>query len=297
MARFPLTLAVAQTDCALGDVDGNLSRHLALVERARGAGADLLLFPELSLTGYGLGADTPRVAMAADDPRLARLAAAAGAMTVVAGFVEEGEAAHFYNAAAVLRGGGVAFVHRKLNLPTYGNLAEGKLFAAGRTVATVPLGGPWRAAVMVCADVWNPALVHLAAADGATLLLVPTNSAVDAVGGQFSNPQGWDVALRFYGLMYGMPVAMANRVGTEGDARFWGGSRIVDPFGEVSASASGEAEGLITAVLDYDDVRRARFQLPTVRDADIDLVAREAARLAGRNGPRPSAPGRGDSLS
>lgn len=279
-----LRVAVVQTACTLGDVHANAERHASYIREADAAGAELILFPELSLTGYRLGSDMVRVSMDRHDPVLAELAAVAPNRTVVLGMVEEGYAAQFYNSAVALRGGEAVFVHRKLNLPTYGNLEEGKLFAGGRYIELLDLGGPWHAGVLICADLWNPALVHLAVVHGATLLLGPVNSAVEAVGGEFSNPHGWRLTVEFYSMMYGMPTLFANRVGTEGDARFWGGSRILGAHGEELAATEGDEERMLLADLDYDSVRRARFQLPTVRDSNLNLVHREIERLATRVG-------------
>ena len=136
---------------------------------------------------------------------------------------------------------------------------------------------------MICADTWNPPLVHLAAMQGATLLLAPISSAIEAVGAEFDNPQGWDTNLRFYALTYGMPVLMANRVGAEARTDVLGGSRILDPFGRVLAAAAGRGEELVRAELDFDDVRRARYLLPTVRDANLPLVQREIERVVARS--------------
>ena len=137
---------------------------------------------------------------------------------------------------------------------------------------------------MICADLWNPALVHLAAMQEATLLLAPISSALEAVGADFDNPGGWDITLRFHAMTYGLPVAMANRVGREGELSFWGGSRILDPFGHTLAQASGTGEEVVRARVDFDDVRRARYALPTVRDANLPLVRREIDRIARRLG-------------
>src|SRR3546814_5425649 len=82
---------------------------------------------------------------------------------------------------------------------------------------------------------------------GASVLLAPVNSAVGAVGGEFSNPEGWDLVLRFYAMMYGLPILMANRYGYEGEDFFWGGSRILDPHGRELAAASEGQVGLVTA--------------------------------------------------
>jgi predicted amidohydrolase len=272
-----LRVGIAQIDCDLGDLRANADRHLEYIDRARSLGVELLLFPELSLTGYRLGEDILRVALGRDDPLVLELAEAAGDMSVVLGLVEEGPAAQFYNSALTLRGGRVVFEHRKLNVPTYGNLEEGKLFAQGSYVEVLRGVKPWTLSTLICADLWNPALVHLAMVNGATLLLAPINSARDA--SEFSTPASWKLAVDFYAMMYGMPVMMANRVGEEYGARFWGESRILDAYGNTVAAAGNEPE-LITAELNYDDVRRARFALPTVRDSNLDLVRREIDRLS-----------------
>lgn len=279
-----LKAGIAQIDCRLGDLQHNFQLHLQMVAQARSAGVELLLFPELSLTGYSLGALVPEVALARNAPMVLELAQAAGDMTVVFGFVEEGPAAQFYNAAAAVRNGRVIHLHRKLNLPTYGRLEEGKLFAQGRRIDTFGISEPWTAGLLICADLWNPALVHLAMQQDSTVLLAPINSALGAVSDEFSNPKGWDLALRFYAMMYSVPVLMANRVGAEGEAHFWGGSCIVGPRGEILAQGSGDSPCLLTADLHYSAIRSARFQLPTLRDANLPLVQREINRLAAGSG-------------
>jgi predicted amidohydrolase len=274
-----LVVAVAQVASVAGDVAANGRKHAEVVEAARAVGADVLVFPELSLAGHSAGRDALRVAMRRDDRMLAELAQAAGPMCTIVGFVEEGNGAQFYNATAALRDGDVVAVHRKINLATYGRLEDGKHFAAGARVETFDVAPDWRASMFVCADLWNPALVHLAAAQNATLLLAPVSSAREAVGDGFDNPAGWDLNLRFHAVTYGLPIAMANRVGREDDLTFFGGSRIVDPFGGTLAQAEGDGEALVHARLAFADVRRARYRLPTVRDANLPVVAREIARI------------------
>jgi len=234
----------------------------------------------MSLTGHSAGPDTLRLAINRDHRFVTEIARAAGGMCTVFGIIEEAAAAQFYNSAIAVRDGKVIFVHRKINLATYGKLEDGKHFAAGSHVETFDVAPGWRVSILICADTWNPALVHLATLQGATLLLAPISSAVEAVGADFDNPHGWDTNLRFYALTYGMPVIMANRVGIEGDLTFWGGSRILDPFGRLLAGATESGEQLVRAQLDFESVRRARFQLPTVRDSNLPLVQREIERVA-----------------
>jgi predicted amidohydrolase len=276
-----LRVAAAQIESHLNDLEANVDKHLAVIDEARTAGVDVLLFPEMSLTGHGAGAEVLRLAIGRDDPQLQRLADATGDMTTIVGLMEEAVAAQFYNTAIALHNGEQSFLHRKINLATYGRLEDGKHFATGRYVDTFELGGPWRSSVMICADLWNPGLVNLVALHGCTVLFSPISSAIEAVGGEFDNPAGWHLNVRFYGMTYGLPLVMANRIGREGDLKFWGGSCVVDAFGHMIAGAEGDEETLVQAELDYDQVRRARYLLPTVRDSNLSLVLREGQRLEG----------------
>ena len=275
-----LTAGVCQIASEIGDIDSNTRKHLAVIDEARTKAVDMLLFPELSLTGHTAQREVLSLARYRDDPRIQRLADAAGEMLVIVGLIEEGPAAQFYNTALGVKNGQIVFLHRKINIPNYGDLNEGRHFASGRYVETFPLTSPWRGGLLICADVWNPALVWLAALHGATCLFVPISSATEAVGAEFDNPRGWDTTIRYCAMMYGMPLLMANRVGREENLNFWGGSRILDPFGHELARA-GEGEELVVATLDFEAVRKARHLLPTVRDSNLALVVREVNRLAG----------------
>ena len=278
MSPAPLRVGAAQFASRIGDVDANLEIHARWIAAARAAGCELLVMPELSLTGHYGFTNLLVAAMRRSDPRLRRLAEQAGDMAVILGFIEEGPGAQFYNAAALLHRGRVAYLHRKVNIPNYGELEEGKHYAPGRFVDTYAMDADWRAGLLICADVWNPSLAHLAFLHGATLLNVPVSSGVEAVGVDFDNPGGWALTMKFYAMMYGAPVVMCNRTGAERHLTFWGGSRIIDPTGRELAVA-GREEELITADLDYEAVRRARYLLPTVRDSNMSLVARETERL------------------
>ena len=278
IAASKFKIGAAQFASAIGDVDANIETHLGWIAEGHAIGLDHLVMPEVSLTGHYGADDLLNAAMKRTDPRLTRLAEAAREMAVVVGFIEEGPAAQFYNAAAILRRGEIVYLHRKVNLPTYGKLEEGKHFASGRFVDTYALDEDWRAGLLICADLWNPALTHLAFLHGATLLVAPVSSGVEAVGADFDNPGGWAMTMRFYSMMYGAPSIMVNRTGTEKDLTFWGGSRIIDAFGREIAVAGSEPE-LISAELDYNLTRQARRLLPTVRDSNLALVHRETTRL------------------
>ncbi len=282
-ASTTIRTGIAQIASDYGDIDANFKKHHEWIRRGHEADLDLLVFPAVSLAGHHGAQKLLNVALRRNDSRLAELAQAAGKMRVVAGFVEEGPGAQFYNTAAILRDGKLEHLHRKINIPNYGKLEEGKHYAKGRFIETMELDDHWQAGLLICADLWNPALTHLAFLHGTTLLISPISSAVEAVGAEFDNPGGWGRTIRFYAMIYGAPIVMANRCGIENDLTFWGGSRIVNPYGEEIAVA-GKDEELIVAKLDFEDVRKARSLLPTVRDSDLSLVMRETARLADKLG-------------
>lgn len=273
MVSNSIRVGVAQINVELARLDDNIAKHQAFIEQAHIDGCELLLFPELSLTGYQLGRQVMAVAMTAQDERLLYLASIAPSVCVVVGFVEYASPGEYYNAVAHLHKGQVKSVHRKINLPTYGGLEEGKLFHQGKQLTQTRIGSSWQTTSLICADLWNPALVHCALLQRPEILLAPINSASNIVSNDFSNEQNWLTNIGFYAMTYGTPVLMANRYGPEGEAHFWGGSRILGARGEVLAQASDQ-ETYISTTLMLDDIAHARFDLPTVRDANSDLIRR-----------------------
>ena len=282
--REGLELAVAQLDSRPRQRAANAEQVLAAAEHAR---ADVVLTPELSLTGYDVRDAAPALAvpLAIGEPLTAPyevLARAPG--TVVAGVLERGLDEVPYNAAVVLERGSVRHVHRKLYLPTYGMFDEARWFGRGQRLEPVVLEGGWRAGVLVCEDFWHPGLSYVLAAAGIDVLLVlaagPGRGAWDGgEHGEFASADAWERIARTTAQLYGIYVALANRCGVEGGATFAGGSLIVGPAGDVLARAGSLEPETIRAPLDPDALARARRPAYHGRDDDPRLVSRELARL------------------
>ena len=270
MPKDRIKVAVAQISSAPGFVEANVAHHLGAIAEARRDGADLLLFPELSLTGYLGAPDVDRLALDRDAAQIRRIAEAAGPMAVSLGFIERGPGGRAFNSQILLCPDRVD-VHRKINLPGYGNLREDRYFAAGDSLDPVVIGGGWRVATTICADAWNPALPWIAALRGADILLVPSASARGAVGEDFDNPRGWGINLAHTALTYAIPVLFANHCVQNAEGDFWGGSRILDADANVLCDAGPEPR-TIFATLDFAHGAAARARLPTVRDSRPDLV-------------------------
>jgi len=279
-----MRVALAQVDPVLGDVDANVDRAAAVIATARADGADLVVFPELSLCGYSVGLVDHDVAMSSDDPRLTRLGKEAGPMGVLVGFSEGGAGVHTYNSAAYLENGALVHVHRKLYLPTYDTFEERKHFSPGQQMRAFGAGGT-RAAILTCNDAWQPQLAFVAVQDGAHMLLMPTSSAQSRFPERYDSPTYWRDITRFYARMFQVFVVFVNRVGQEGDdLRFWGGSHVVDPWGQVVAEAAYDSEAVLVVDIDLSTVRRRRREVPLVKEARLGMVQREMRRLVEEGG-------------
>ncbi|MDQ3709280.1 MAG: amidohydrolase [Actinomycetota bacterium] len=276
-----MRVALVQMQPELGDLEGNLASACRLITRAREGGADLVVLPELCLTGYAVGRVDDDLALPADHPSLLALAAASGDAGVLLGFQEDsGRSSH--NSAAYYEGGLLRHVHRKLYLPTYGIFDERKHFSPGQAMRAFTTR--WgRMATLICNDAWQPQLPFLAVQDGAQVLLVPTSSAQSLFPQHYDSESYWRDLTRFYGRMYQSYVVFVNRVGSEGDLHFWGGSHVVDPWGQVIAEAEGGETVLLTEI-DLARVRRRRREVPLVREARLALLAREIHRLVDEGG-------------
>jgi len=278
-----LRIALAQIAPRLGALDDNLERHRALIGEARAAGAGLVVFPELGLTGYQLQDLAAEVAMRLDDPRLAALAADTEGLSAIVSFVEEAADHRLFIAAALLEDGAVRHVHRKLFLPTYGLFDERRFFAAGDVLRATPSRLGVGLGIAVCEDFWHLGVPALLALDGAQVLVNVSSSpgrdlaATNEVG--LGTATSWRTLMRTYAQLTTSFVVFCNRVGVDESISFWGGSEVIAPTGAAAFSAPLYDEGLFSVDVSLADVRRERIALPLLRDERLELQARELGRI------------------
>jgi len=287
-------LAVAQIDTVLGDLDANLEKHLAKIDEAVQSKADLVVFPELSLTGYALQDLTSAVARpaSAEDPMFKALLEASQNVDVLAGFVQLDSRNRFYNSAAYLSKGEILHVHQKVYLPTYGLFDEGRFFARGDSIRAfdTPLG---RLGVLICEDFWHASPPYLLWLDGADLLLFISASPGRGLDTEraLESARWVEHVAQAYASLFTTFVTNVGRVGFEDGLGFWGGSVVFDPHGELVARGPYHEESLFVADLDLQQLHRARTRLPLLRDERTELVQRELmrirhSRMPGSRGPR-----------
>ena len=275
-----LRLGLFQHASRLGDVSANVARIAAA---ARDARVDLLLTPELAVTGYDVRDNAAHLALdlSIDQPLLAPLRTAPG--SVVTGLIECARDGRVYNSAVALHGGRVLHRHRKIYLPTYGMFDEARFFAPGDRVETVEIDG-WRLGILVCEDFWHPGLIYALAAAGIDALLVLAAGPGRGVWeggehGDFASADGWERIARATAHLYGIYVALANRAGVERAVTFAGGSVIVDPAGNVLARAPSLEETVLHATLSRSVLHHARRPGWHGRDDSPAIVARALQRL------------------
>jgi predicted amidohydrolase len=261
-------IALGQLVCHAGDRSANERALLAAAGDARRARAELLVVPELQLSGYAFaGGDAAR---SVDE--VAALLEGCG-LPVVAGFAERDDE-RTWNSAAWIEGGVPLHVHRKLYLCDYPPFDEHARFAAGEAMRSFDTAFG-RVAILICNDAWQPFLPSLAAHDGAELLVVPAASSTAVPEAE----PYWRDLTRVYARLLQCFVVFVNQAGRQGGFTFWGGSHVVDPDGEIVAQA-GADETVLVADVDIACASARRRRLPLLRDLRPDLLAAELERLA-----------------
>lgn len=260
-----LRVGLAQVQSRIGDVGWNLRRHLAAIEEARSRGVDLLVFPELSLTGYVLR-DLAYEVVGACRAAVSRLREASKGCTVVLGGVDEVRPGVLRNTAFVVSDGRLAARVPKFYLPTYGLFEEARYFEQGDPLKDVRIVGlgKWSLGVAICEDLWHPEPAEALSRMGAELIACIAASPARGIGTGHRGRDGvwireaWRAILKATAITNTVHVAFANLVGPEDDEYFWGGSMVVGPDGSVLGEGKLFEEDMVVCDVDLGENSRAR---------------------------------------
>lgn len=278
-----LKVGLAQINPRLGDIAANVELHLAYIQQASQQGVELLIFPELSLTGYQLQDLAFEVAMRPNgrDPHFGRLLDASRDMDLVIGFVEADERQKFYITAAYLAHGEVVHLHRKVYLPTYGMFDEGRYFAWGDAIRAFDTRFG-RLGMLICEDFWHMSPPYLLWLDGADILILTSASPGKGLATEqkIGSAKWVEHINQAYASTFTNFVVHSNRIGFEDGVNFWGGCTVYDPEGKQVVQGPYYEEALVTATLDLNQVRRTRIRLPLLRDERVGLTLREMKRIS-----------------
>ncbi|HET6401252.1 MAG TPA: nitrilase-related carbon-nitrogen hydrolase [Candidatus Kapabacteria bacterium] len=284
----PSRIALAQIAPFLGDIKRNVELHAAWCERAIERGANAIIFPELSLTGYTLRDLNFECALQMDAEVLAPLKKLSKRITIVAGAVEADARGAVYNSALLFENGEVKHTHRKVYPPTYGIFEEGRYFSKGSSASSFVSDRMGQIGLLVCEDLWHPALPYIQALKGAQLLITiaasPTRLDSGEEAGHSSVPENYTINREHhaaYARLLGCYVIFVNRVGVEDGVNFWGGSEAVAPSGETIVRGKFFDEDLVIAEIDPGQVRQARQRSRHFLDDDPLLTQHLLACLIG----------------
>jgi predicted amidohydrolase len=275
-------IALGQIDPVLGDLRANVEKHVVLARSARAAGADMIVFPELSLSGYSIKDMNWELAIAPDRPSpvLQPLLEESRNISIIAGGVEEDADFRILNSAFLFESGACRTVHRKIHPPTYGMFEERRYFSAGHAVRAIDtrIG---RIGVLICEDLWHIALPYVLALDGAQCIvaLVASPTRVSGTGSDLQIATVNSENHRTFARLLSTYLVFCNRVGFEDGVNFWGGSSVVGPDGNPVATAKTFEEDMIVTRLDQNEIRRARLFSRHFLDDDPALIRAELDRI------------------
>jgi NAD+ synthetase len=297
-----LRLAIAQLRPRKGAYEENLGR-LGTVFRDVAVQAEppeLGVAPEAALTGYFLEGGVRELAVSADqlydDLTCQHRDAKAPPLDVALGFYEVHQNRLYNSALYATLGGadaGIRHVHRKIFLPTYGVFDEERFVEAGRSVQAFDTS--WgRAAILICEDAWHSFMPMLAALGGAQLIIIPSASPARGVVSAEESPGRpaslgrWMRIVQDMAGEHGVYVALAQLVGFEGGKAFPGGSLVATPRGDLLVEGPVFEETVLQATLDFEEITRARADLPLLSDLEMRLPHLLGSLHDARRGGRPA---------
>jgi NAD+ synthase (glutamine-hydrolysing) len=255
-----LRIAAAQIDVVVGDLEGNVDRVLASYEAAEAEGCDLVVFPELTLTGYppeDLLLRPAFVAQAAE--ALDKLAARTGRCAAVVGFPQSGR--DLFNAAAVCAYGRTHGVYRKQLLPNYAVFDEQRYFTPSTDPGPLFVVGGVKVGVSICEDAWSPTGPILAQAAGGAEVIVNLNASPYYAGRLLER----ETMLATRAADASVPIVYANLVGGQDELVFDGASLVYDEQGHLIARAKQFVEDLLVVDVDVRPTFRKRLLDPRGR--------------------------------
>ncbi len=260
-------LALAQISCKREDKRENLKKIEKLTLKAKEQGASIVVFPEMSLTGYVIRDQVYELAETISGPTVKKvedLAKNTG-MHIIFGMPELSEKTHatVFNTAVFIGPQGFIGKYRKMYLPTHSVFEEKRYFRPGYQAAAfqTPLGN---IGLCICYDIFFPEVLRLTRLKGAQLIICI--SASPAVRRSYF--ETLTCARAIENTAY---IAYVNLAGVQDGLQFWGGSRLVGPNGDVLAKAKYDEDDFVICEIDFADLRTAETFIPTLRDLRPEL--------------------------
>lgn len=277
-----INILLAQINPYTGDLKKNIEKHLKFIKKAKEEGIEIVIFPELSLTGYFLKDSVYDMGVNVNSEEASIFeplykASLSSGISIIAGFVEKDENYNFYNSSFCISKGKIINVHRKVYLPTYGMFEELRYFKQGDGFSIFDMAGV-KASILTCEDAWHLSSSYIAVNKGAEIIIVnsasPTRGITEGLD-KFNSINMWEELLSVIAFYYRSYVIYVNRVGFEDGIGFSGGSCIFGPTGEMDARLDYLEEGWLKVEINLDLLNNERFKTPLIRDENLNLTLKE----------------------
>lgn len=263
-----MRIALAQISCKRGNKKENIQKMIKYVERAKENNADLIIFPELSITGYVLRDLIYELAEIVPDGTSTKeleKVAKQNKIYIVFGLPEKSEKAEavIYNTAVLVGPEGYIGKYRKMHLPTHSVFEEKRYFRLGYEISVfeTEIG---RIGLMICYDIFFPEVARLLKLKGAQL--ITCISASPSVRKTF-----FEILTAARAIENNSFLAYVNLVGVENGLEFWGGSRLISPSGNIITKAEYDKEDFILGEINLKDTRHVETFVPVLKDLRPEL--------------------------
>ncbi len=277
-----LNVGLAQFNPKFGDIDANVERHIEWMKQAASHNVQLLVFPELSLTGYYLRDLVQPLAITIDDTPMQAICEASQELNidVVVGFVDHSGRGNYHIAAAYIQRGEVLHVHHKCYLPTYGQFDDMRYFEPGNAIMSFQTRFG-QVGILICEDFWHVSASYLLWLDGADLMIFHSASPGRGLDEHeaLQTERNVNTFLQTYAMLYTTHIIHCNRVGFENGESFWGASAIFDPSGRQLICAPRFEEALVYHTIDLAQAERSRRAVATLRDERLTLTFQQLQRI------------------
>lgn len=260
--------SIAQISPVFGDWEANLQKHYKFTDIAIKNGADLIIFPEMSMTGYFLRDLVPNLSVGPDFSPIKLLFEMSNEIDIVTSFPERSEDFHYYISSIYLHKGKIMHLHRKIYLPINGMFDDLKDFKKGNKISSFSVRG-WKMGMLICRDMWHLDTVNTLVLQGSRIIIAPSAVPLRSIGEKGPNIDLFiERTVRSYAEKGTLYFIFANRVGFEEGICFYGGSKVAAPNGDIILNMNYLEEGLGFFEITEQTIERRISNLPLVLEQE-----------------------------
>ncbi len=274
-----MKVRIVQFAPLLGNIERNFEYHKEKINEAIEKGIELIVFPELSLSGYQLKDIVYDISGERINKALAGIMELSKNINIIAGFPYEEGPGIIYNSAAFFSGGQIVHNHKKVQLPNFGMFEEKMIFKAGENFMSFRIGD-LNAGILICREILFPVNAYLYYLQNTDVIIAVSNSPHRGMGKDgFSSHKLWERLGEVYSINFHQNFVFCNRTGFEDGIGFGGGSFYASPGKGIVNMGKYFDEQIIDIEIDSGDIKRSRIGSNFLRDERPDIIMKELNRI------------------